>query len=121
MIAQVPLSTIIQYGDFEIFLSSYSCISLYSLRAIDTRIVNNNVMPVPIKCAMSKLKFAMSVIMSMALIICVGSIIIVPGGTDIVFAISNDMLTATPVRDINTPKRPVSTPVPSNQKAALFS
>ena len=94
---------------------------MYSRRAFDTRILNNNVMLMPIECAMSKSKFAMSVIMSIALIICVGSIIIVPGGTDMVFAINNDMLTATPVRDINIPKRPVSMPVPSNQKAARFS
>jgi hypothetical protein len=46
--------------------------------------------------------------------------IIVPGGTDMVFAINKDMLRITPVKEINTPKRPVSMPVPRNQKAPLF-
>jgi hypothetical protein len=38
--------------------------------------------------------------MSMALMIWVGSIIIVPGGTDSVFASNNDMLSVAPVQDI---------------------
>jgi hypothetical protein len=59
--------------------------------------------------------------MSMTLMILVGSIIIVPGGTDSVFAINNDMLSAAQVQDIITPKGPVSMPVPRNQKAALFA
>jgi hypothetical protein len=58
--------------------------------------------------------------MSMALMIWVGSIIIVPGGTDSVFAINNDMLRAAPVQDIITPKIPVSMPVPRNQKSGHF-
>jgi hypothetical protein len=91
---------------------------MYSRRAFYTRIPSNNDTPEPIKCETSKLKFTMSAITSMALIIGVGSIIIVPGGNEMVFAINNVMLTTTPMKDINTPKKPMSMAVPSSQNAA---
>ena len=58
--------------------------------------------------------------MSIALMIWFGSIIIMPGGIDMVFAIAKFRLRANPVKDIITPKILVSMPVPRNQKAALF-
>ena len=73
---------------------------MYSCRAFDALILNHKLMFVPIKCAISKIKFIRSTNMSMALMIWVGSIIIMPGGIDSVFAINNDMLSVAPVQDI---------------------
>ena len=54
--------------------------------------------------------------MSMALMIWVGSIIIMPRGIDSIFAINNDMLSAAPVQDIITPKILVIMPVPETKR-----
>ena len=93
---------------------------IYLRRALGTPIINHRATPTPIKCATSKSKFTMSRNTSRARTILDGSVIAIPGGCDTVFTINNDMLKATPMKAINTPRKPMSRLASRNQKEVTF-
>ena len=89
---------------------------MYLRRALGTPITNHRAVHRPIKCATSKSKFTMRINTSRARTILDGSVIAIPGGCDTVFTINNDMLKATPMKAINTPRKPMSRLAGRNQK-----